>query len=48
MSGVLTCTWAPTPIAGPRMLKGQEARRELAGISGQPLRDRRLAPVVEA
>ena len=48
MSGILTCTWAPTPIAGPRMLKGQEARRELAEISGQPLRDRLLAPVLKA
>jgi len=48
MPGVLTCTWAPTPIAGPRLLKGQRARRELAEISGEPLRDRLLAPVLRA
>lgn len=48
MAGILTCTWAPTAIAGPRMLKGQRARRDLAELSGNQLRERLLAPVTHA
>ena len=48
MAGVLTCTWAPTAVAGPRMLRGQQARRELAQLSGPNLRERLLSPVLAA
>lgn len=48
MGRILTCTWAPTAIAGPRMLKGQRARRELAELSGEELREQLVAPVTRA
>ena len=48
MTGVLTCTWAPTAISGPRMLRGQEVRRGLAAVSGEQLRERLVAPVLQA
>ncbi len=48
MTGILTCTWAPTAIAGPRMLRGQAERRDLAELSGDNLKERMLAPVLKA
>lgn len=48
MGRILTCTWAPTAIAGPRMLKGQRVRRELAELSGEELREQLVAPVTRA
>ena len=48
MPGILTCTWAPTAVAGPRMLRGQAERRELAELSGPELKGRLLSPVLAA
>lgn len=48
MAGILTCTWAPTAISGPRMLRGQAERRDLAQRSGGDLKERLLGPVLRA
>lgn len=48
MVGILTCTWAPTAIAGPRMLQGQREQRDLAELSGMHLAERLVAPVARA
>lgn len=48
MAGILTCTWAPTAVAGPRLLRGQRERRELSELSGEALKERLLAPVLRA
>ena len=48
MTGILTCTWAPTAVGGPRMLRGQAERRTLADLSGPQLKERLLAPVLAA
>ena len=48
MAGILTCTWAPTAVSGPRLLRGQGVRRDLAEASGPALQERLVAPVLQA
>jgi FMNH2-dependent dimethyl sulfone monooxygenase len=45
---ILTSTWAPTAISGPRMLEGQVERRGLAEASGPDLQERMVGIVRKA
>ena len=47
MSGIVTCTWAPTAMGGPS-LTGPARRSSLQTLSGQALTDRLTRPVEKA
>ncbi|MFN0093322.1 MAG: LLM class flavin-dependent oxidoreductase [Dehalococcoidia bacterium] len=49
MGRILTCTWAPTALSGPQLLRGDAPRPSpLATSSGEALQERLLAPVRNA
>jgi len=48
MSRILTCTWAPTAIAGPKLTRGDVRRSGLANASGADLAARLSMPVERA
>ena len=48
MSRILTCTWAPTAMAGMRLAGGPRRLRGFVSESGPALGDELLAPVLEA
>jgi dimethylsulfone monooxygenase len=47
MTRMLTCTWAPTAMGGPQLMKGPE-RAPQPALSGEALQERLLAPVRRA
>ena len=48
MSRILTCTWAPTAMSGPQLLRGPKRESSLATLSGPAAQERLLAPVIRA
>src|SRR5712692_3133782 len=48
MSRMLTCTWAPTNLAGMRLGGGPRRARSVAGLHGPELQRELLVPVLEA
>ena len=48
MSRILTCTWAPTAIAGPKLTRGDVRKSGLATASGGDLAARLSTPVERA
>lgn len=48
MSRILTCTWAPTAIAGPKLTRGDVRRSELETATGPSLALRLTTPVERA
>ena len=48
MSRILTCTWAPTAMGGPRLLGGAARPSNLDELEGSALRERLLKPVRQA
>ncbi|MGD9935290.1 MAG: LLM class flavin-dependent oxidoreductase [Dehalococcoidia bacterium] len=48
MSRILTCTWAPTAIAGPKLTRGDVRESALATVTGPDLVSRLATPVERA
>lgn len=48
MSRILTCTWAPTAMSGPQLLRGPLRASPLAELQGEALRKRLVEPVLQA